>query len=144
MTAHQVMRAWPEHLLIELQQAQRNHGGLSVDLLEQVARSLDIASNDVFGVASFYSFLAIRPAGRHVIRICKSVPCYLKKSQTIIETVQKELGIKPGETTPDGRFSLEYINCIGLCDQAPAMMVNSDPHGDLNPGRITSILESYK
>ncbi len=68
----------------------------------------------------------------------------MKKSQPVIETVQKELGIKPGETTPDGRFSLEYANCIGLCDQAPAMMVNGDPHGDLNPGRIANILEKYK
>ncbi len=69
MMANQVTRVWPERLIIELQQAQRNHGWLSADLMEQLARSLDIAPNDVFGVASFYAFLASRPAGRHVIRI---------------------------------------------------------------------------
>jgi len=72
------------------------------------------------------------------------VPCYLKKNHAIIETVEREIGIKPGETSPDSRFSFELTNCIGLCDRAPAMLVNSDVHVDLTPSKILQILQSYK
>ena len=95
-------------------------------------------------MASFYSFLAVKPKGRNIIRICKSLPCLLKNAEVIIETIRKELGIRPGETTADGRFSFELTNCIGACDQAPAMMINSDVHGDLTSKKIVKILEGYK
>ena len=109
-----------------------------------LAESLDMPVSDVYGVASFYSFLSTQPLGRNVIKICKSLPCYLKHCQTIIESVAKELGIRPGETTPDGRFSFQLTNCIGLCDRAPAMMINDDAHVDLTPEKISKILKDYK
>ncbi len=114
------------------------------EVIAELAESLEIPVNDVYGVASFYSFLSIQPLGRNVIRICKSLPCYLKHCQTIIESVAKEIGIKPGETTPDGRFSFQLTNCIGACDKAPAMMINNDIHIDLTPGKISQILKGYK
>jgi NADH-quinone oxidoreductase subunit E len=132
------------NLLVALKEAQTRLGYLPQDLMAEIAESLDVPVNDVYAVASFYSFLAPRPLGRNVIRICKSLPCYLKSCQTIIETVEKEIGIKPGETTPDGRFSFELTNCIGLCDRAPAMLINNDAHVDLTPGKIAQILQSYK
>jgi NADH:ubiquinone oxidoreductase subunit E len=110
----------------------------------ELARSLDVPVNEVYGVASFYSFLNIKPLGRNIIRVCRSVPCYLKENHTIIETVEREIGIKPGETSPDSRFSFELANCIGLCDRAPAMLVNSDVHVDLTPSKLLQILQSYK
>ena len=112
--------------------------------MAELAESLEIPINEVYGVASFYSFLSTKPLGRNVIRICQSLPCYLKHCQTIIETVEKELGIRPGETTPDDRFSFQLTNCIGLCDQAPAMMINYDAHVDLTPEKIAQILQNYK
>ena len=133
-----------ENLLVALQQAQREFGYLSPALMAELARSLDVPVNEVYGVASFYSFLSIKPLGRNVIRICRSVPCYLKENQAIIETVEREIGIKPGETSPDSRFSFELANCIGLCDRAPAMLVNSDFHVDLTPSKILQVLQSYK
>jgi len=132
------------NLLVTLQQAQRESGYLSPALMVEIARSLHLPVNEVYGVASFYSFLNIKPPGRNVIRICRSVPCYLKENHVIVETVQKEIGIRPGETSPDGRFSFELTNCIGLCDRAPAMLVNSDFHVDLTPSRISRILKSYR
>ena len=134
----------PENLLVALKEAQTRFGYLPPEFMAELAESLDVPVNDVFGVASFYSFLSTRPLGRNVIRICRSLPCYLENCQTIIETVAKEIGIKPGETTPDGRFSFELTNCIGLCDRAPAMLINNDAHVDLTPSKISQILQNYK
>ncbi len=134
----------PENLLVALEEAQAKFGYLSPEFMVELADSLKVPVNDAYGVASFYSFIAIKPQGRNVIRICRSLPCYLQNCQTIINTVEKEIGIKPGEATPDGRFSFELTNCIGLCDRAPAMLVNDDAHVDLTPQKISQILRSYK
>jgi NADH-quinone oxidoreductase subunit E len=131
-------------LLVLLEREQSRSGCLSRETIAELAASLGLSIGEVYGVASFYSFLSVEPKGRNVIRVCKSLPCYLKNSQTIIESVRKAIGIKPGETTPDGRFSFELTNCIGACDRAPAMMINDDVHVDLTPGKIAKILEGYK
>jgi len=133
-----------EELLVRLKETQAKFGYVPEEAMAELAEYLDMPINEVYGVASFYSFLSTRPLGRNVIRICKSLPCYLKNCQMIIEAVERELGIKPGETTADGRFSFRLTNCIGLCDRAPAMMVNGDAHVDLTPEKIAKILQSYK
>ena len=134
----------PEDLLIRLKEGQEKSGYLSSELIEKLAESLNIPANDVYGVASFYSFLSTKPLGRNVIRICKSLPCYLKHNQAVIDSIEKEIGIKPGGTTPDGRFSFQLTNCIGLCDNAPAMLINHDAHVNLTPDKISDILKNYK
>jgi len=131
-------------LLVLLEAAQAKSAHISTETITELAESLDLSIGEVYGVASFYSFLHTKPKGRHVIRICKSLPCLLKNAQTIIDSVRQELGIKPGETTADGKFSFELTNCIGACDKAPAMMVNSDVHGNLTPKKIAKILKAYK
>jgi NADH-quinone oxidoreductase subunit E len=132
-----------ENILVALKQAQARQGYLTPDFLADLAASFKVPVNDVYGVASFYSFLSVRPRGRHVIRVCQSLPCYLQNSQLIIETLEKEIGIGPGQTTPDGRFSFELTDCIGLCDRPPAMLINDDPHVDLTPEKISRILRDY-
>ena len=131
-------------LLVLLAEAQNKFGYLSEELMVQLAKSLDISVSDVYGVATFYSFLSTKPLGRNVIRVCQSLPCFYNDSQMIIRTVEQEIGIKLGETTPDGRFSFELTNCIGACDNAPAMMINSDVHVDLTTEKISQILKAYK
>jgi len=133
-----------EDLVGVLKEAQNKFGYVPEEIMAELAESLHIPINEVYGVASFYSFLSIKPLGRNVIRVCKSLPCYLKNCQIIIEAVEKELGIKPGETTADGRFSFQLTNCIGLCDRAPAMMINNDAHVGLTPEKISQILKSYQ
>ena len=133
-----------EDLLILLAETQSKFGYLTGELLIEVAKSLGLSISEVYGVATFYSFLSTKPQGRNVIRICKSLPCILKNSQTIIESVVREIGIKPGESTPDGKFSFQLTNCIGACDEAPAMMVNNDVHVALTPNKISQILRSCK
>jgi NADH-quinone oxidoreductase E subunit len=131
-------------LLVLLERAQSRSGYLSQETVAELAESLGLSISEVYGVASFYSFLSIKPQGRNVIRICKSIPCYLKDAQTVIDGVRKAIGIRPGETTADGRFSFQLTNCIGACDRAPAMMVNNDVHVDLTPKKISQILKAYK
>jgi len=133
-----------EELVVQLKEAQNRLGYLSKEVMTELAESLGLSKSDVYGVATFYSFLSTKPQGRNVIRICKSLPCLLTKCQTIIESVEKEIGIKPGETTPDGRFSFQLTNCIGVCDKAPAMMINNDVHVNLTPKKISKILKAYK
>ena len=133
-----------EDLVGILKEAQSKFGYVTEEVMAELAESLHIPINEVYGVASFYSFLSIKPLGRNVIRVCQSLPCYLKNCQIIIEAIEKELGIKPGETTADGRFSFQLTNCIGLCDRAPAMMINNDAHVDLTPEKISQILKSYQ
>jgi len=131
-------------LLERLKQAQHRYGYLPEKTIARIARALDMPIGEVYGVATFYSFLATKPQGRNIIRVCKSLPCFLKNYQMIIDRIEGEMGIKPGETTPDGRFSFQLTNCIGACDKAPAMMINSDVHTDLTPGKIARILRAYK
>jgi NADH-quinone oxidoreductase subunit E len=133
-----------EELLEILKEVQDRFGCLSGELLVEIAKSLGLPVSEVYGVATFYSFLSTKPQGRNVIRICKSLPCILKNGQTIIESVAREIGIKPGETTLDGKFSFQLTNCIGACDKAPAMMINNDVYTDLTPSKISQILRSYK
>ena len=133
-----------ENLLVLLEETQSRLGYLPRELMTELAKSLGLSVSEVYGVATFYSFLSTKPLGRNVIMICKSLPCFLKNCQTIIKSVEKEIGIKPGETTPDGRFSFQLTNCIGACDKAPAMMINSDVHVDLTQKKISRILQAYK
>lgn len=130
-------------LLISLKRAQEDHGHLSREVLLEISRLLEVPVSAVFGVSSFYSFLSARPKGRNIIRVCGSVPCYLKNSQMVLASLADEMGIGPGESTADGRFSCELTNCIGACDAAPAMLVNDDVHGDLTAEKIAAILRSY-
>jgi NADH-quinone oxidoreductase subunit E len=135
---------WPEDLLIKLQELQGKFGYLSEEIMTELAESRNMPLNDIYGVASFYSFLSTKPPGRNVIRVCKCLPCYFKGGDSVMESLAKKLGIKAGETTPDGKFSLQLTNCIGLCDRAPAILINDDPHVDLTPAKIPQILKSYK
>jgi len=131
-------------LLPVLQEVQAEFGRVPPEAIDGIAEALRVFPSQVHGVLTFYSFLSIKPLGRNVIRICKSLPCFLKNCQIIIESVEREIGIKPGETTPDGKFSFELTNCIGACDKAPAMMINHDVYGDLTAGEISQILGEYK
>ena len=133
-----------ENLVVLLEEAQSKLGYLTGELLIEMAKSLGLSVSDVYGVATFYSFLSTKPLGKNVIRVCKSLPCFLKNCQTIIKSVEGEIGIRPGETTPDGKFSFQLTNCIGACDEAPAMMVNNDVHVNLTPSKISQILRSYE
>ncbi len=133
-----------ENLLEKLKEVQNEFGHVPREFMAQTARSLGLPIGEVYGVTTFYSFLSTRPLGKYVIRICKSIPCYLKNADMIINSVALETGILPGQTTADGKFSFELTNCIGACDLAPAMLVNHEVYGPLTPGKIAEILKACK
>ena len=133
-----------KEMLELLQEAQSKTGFLSQEAMAKVAKELSMSKSDVYGVATFYSFLSTKPLGRNVIRICQSLPCHYKGGQSVIDSISRELGIKPGETTADGKFSFTLTNCIGECDKAPAMLINNDVHGNLTAAKIAQILKGYK
>jgi NADH:ubiquinone oxidoreductase subunit E/NAD-dependent dihydropyrimidine dehydrogenase PreA subunit/ferredoxin len=132
------------NLLPLLKEAQETDRCVSREFMRDTSRSMHLSVSDIYGVSTFYSFLSTRPGGKNIIRVCRSLPCYVRNSRAILNCIEGVLGIKPGETTPDGLFSLELANCIGACDQAPAMLVNADVHGRLTPEKIERILNSYK
>jgi NADH:ubiquinone oxidoreductase subunit E len=131
-------------LVTILKEVQDKCAYLSQDAMISIANSLDVSAGEVYEVATFYSFLSPEPLGENTIRICKSTPCFLKNCETIVKTVEKELGISIGETTGNGKFSLQLTNCIGACDIAPAMMINKRIYGNLTPDKIAKILGEYK
>jgi NADH:ubiquinone oxidoreductase subunit E/NAD-dependent dihydropyrimidine dehydrogenase PreA subunit/ferredoxin len=130
-------------LLPRLLKAQQKERCLSDQTIQQIAKESAIPVTDVYGVATFYAFLSREALGRNVIRVCKNISCHLHDSEMVIQSVREAIGIGPFETTADKRYSMEITNCIGACDMAPAMMVNDDVHGDLNPDKIRSILQAY-
>ena len=130
-------------LLNMIKEEQAKNGSVSDGAMAGIAQTLQLPIGDVYGVTTFYSFLSTKPMGRHVIRICKSVPCFLQDGAMVAAAIEKELGISPGETTSGGRFSFELTNCIGACDQAPAMLVDDEVYGDLTPEKIGEILNSF-
>jgi NADH:ubiquinone oxidoreductase subunit E len=126
-----------------IKKAQDKSRYVSPKFMVDAADSLDLSVSEVYGVSTFYSYLSTKQLGKNVIRVCRSVPCSLQGSQLILQSIEEELGIKPGEVTRDKKFSLELANCIGACDQAPAMLVNQDVHGNLTPTKISRILKQY-
>ena len=116
---------------------------LSKQDMVDVARELDISAADVFGTATFYSFLDTEVRGRCVIRICKTISCAMKGKNDVLTTIEEILKIKVGETSPDRKFSLLESNCIGWCHKAPAMLINDTPYTELTPEKVTEILREY-
>ena len=123
---------------------QRHRGWVSDESVRDIAGHLGMSPTDVDSVASFYNLIFRKPVGRHVIMICDSVSCWITGYDRMRQHLQEQLGIGLGETTPDKRFTLLPIVCLGCCDHAPAMMVDSDLHGDMDTGKIDKTLEKYK
>ncbi len=121
---------------------QNELGYLPDEALHYVARKLDLTFLDVATTVSFYTMFHRRPIGRYHIQICRNVSCYLCGSEGIREHLERRLGIRCGETTPDGRFTLSEVECIGACSWAPAMQINFTFYHELTPERVDEILDS--
>lgn len=132
-----------ENLIPILQDLVIDHQWITDETMINVARELDISSAEVYGTASFYSFLDTVERGRFVIRVCKTISCSMKGKNEILRTISDTLKIKVGETTTDKRFSLLEANCIGWCHKAPAMLINDTPYTELTPMKVTEILQEY-
>jgi NADH-quinone oxidoreductase subunit E len=127
-----------------LKVVQKRFGYVSDPHLAEVAALLEMTPAELDGVATFYNLIFRRPVGRHVILLCDSVACWVMGERAARAQIRERLGINPGETTADGRFTLLPIVCLGHCDHAPAMMVDEDQHGDLDAERLDAILDRYR
>ncbi len=122
---------------------QRHRGWVNDDMLRSVAAFLEMSPDELDNVATFYNLIFRKSVGRHVILICDSVSCWILGYDRLREHLTERLGIRLGETTADGRFTLLPIVCLGHCDHAPALMIDDDLHGDLTPERLDEILKQY-
>ena len=132
-----------ESLMPILQGIVDKHNYLTDEAMVEVARELDISAAEVYGTASFYTFLDTKVRGRYVIRICKTITCSMKGKGEIIQTLEDMLKIKVGETTSDRQFSLIETNCIGWCHKAPAILINEMPYTELTPEKTVEIIKGY-
>lgn len=133
-----------EALLPILQEIQMKHGYISEFAQQEIANFLDIHPVEVYGVVTFYAFLSRKPQGRYIVKLCQTIACDLAGKKAIARAIERELNIKFGETTPDMKFTLEYINCMGMCDQGPALLINDDVYTHLTPHKTIEIIKSYK
>lgn len=123
---------------------QKHRVWVSDGAIHAIADILGIPASDVEGVATFYSQIFRQPVGRHVIRYCDSVVCYINGFQGVQAALERKLKLKPGQTTFDGRFTLLPTCCLGNCDKGPSMMIDEDTHSDVKPDDIDSLLEPYQ
>jgi len=119
-------------------------GYVSAEIIEEVARRLGVPTIEVDEVITYYSMLRRQPAGKYHLQVCTNVSCMLCEGQEILEHCQKKLGIGHKQTTPDGMFSLEEVECLGACCGAPAMQVNYDYYENLTPEKVDALLEKLK
>jgi NADH-quinone oxidoreductase subunit E len=122
---------------------QRHRGWVSDEALIAVADFLEMTPAELDGVATFYNLIFRKPVGKHIILVCDSVSCWIMGYERILQHLQDRLGIVLGETTTDGVFTLLPIVCLGACDQAPAMMIDDELYGNLDPAKIDEILTKY-
>jgi NADH:ubiquinone oxidoreductase subunit E len=137
-------REKPGSLIIVLQQVQDVCGYLPETVQRYVAKALKLSPSEVFGVSTFYSFFSLVPRGKHVIRVCQGTACYVKGSQEIIDKLKDELGVDLGEVTPDRKYSVEAVRCLGACGQAPVMVVGKDTFGDVGTTTVMDIIKKYE
>jgi NADH-quinone oxidoreductase subunit E len=132
-----------DSLMPILQGIVEKHRYLTDEVMVEVAQELDISAADVYGTASFYTFLDTCVRGKYVIRVCKTITCSMKGKIDIIQTIEDMLKIKVGETTSDRLFSLIETNCIGWCHKAPAILINEIPYTELSPEKVVEIIKGY-
>lgn len=132
-----------DSLLPILQGIVEKHSYLTDEAMVEVAKELDISAADVYGTASFYTFLDTCVRGKYVIRVCKTITCSMKGKGDIIHTIEDMLKIKVGETTSDRLFSLLETNCIGWCHKSPAILINDIPYTELTPEKVVEIIKGY-
>ncbi len=129
-------------LLPALMEAQEISGWLSPETVARIAEGLNVPLSEAYGVADFYADLHLHPVGKQVVRVCDDVPCYLAGSESVCARVEKHLHLSPGETSPDGAFTLEIVSCLGHCDHGPVVMVGGQVHENVTPDQIPDLLKT--
>ena len=131
-------------LIKVLQQTQGLIGYLPAPVLKTISRDLKIPLSEVYGIVSFYHFFTLVPRGKYVIQVCLGTSCYVKGGERLLAALKKEYGLEPEGITPDRRFSLETVRCLGCCGLSPVLAIGKDVHRKVKPGEVKDILSSYR
>jgi len=131
-------------LLPALYLAQREFGWISDEVIEYLARFMDLPRARIYGVASFYSMFNRKPVGKYLVQVCQNISCAMLGAEGLFDYLSQKLGIKEGETTPDGKFTLVKVECLGACGEAPMMQINDRYYGNLTKDKVDQILAELK
>ncbi|HEX3011349.1 MAG TPA: NAD(P)H-dependent oxidoreductase subunit E [Syntrophomonadaceae bacterium] len=123
---------------------QKEYNYIPSEALREAARAFGLSEAQAYGVATFYSYLSVEKRGKYIIRMCESAPCHVAGADAVIKAIEEYLGIKAGETSADGKFTLELTECVGQCQATPVITINSEPVFDVNPKSIPAILADLK
>lgn len=137
-------RGTPGDLIPILQSLQQKQGYISQEAVREISRFLKVTENHIFGVASFYSQFRFTPPGRHSIKVCLGTACHVRGGQILLQTLERELGVTTGQTTPDRRFDLQRVACLGCCALAPVVAVDNDIYSRVTVVRLTKMLSEYE
>ena len=133
----------PGEVINVLHKVQGEFGYLPAEVQELVAKELDIPVSRVYGIVSFYSFFTMTPKGEHPISVCLGTACYVRGAEKVLDELKRQLGINVGEVTPDGKFSLTCLRCVGACGLAPVIEVGEKVYGRMTPDRVKDVLAEY-
>jgi NADH:ubiquinone oxidoreductase subunit E len=136
-------RSKPGSLIPVLEGVQETLGYLPKSIQRKIALGLGVPFSEVYGVVTFYSFFTMVPRGRHTVKCCLGTACYVRGSKKILEKLSGTLGVEPGNTTPDRRFSLETVRCLGACGLAPVITADDDTFRHVKPAKVAELLENY-
>ena len=131
-------------LMMILSDVQKEYGYIPLEVQDLVSERTGISVAEIYGVVTFYSFFSLNPKGKYVIGCCLGTACYVKGAQQVIDKFSEILGIKPGETTKDGLFTLDALRCIGACGIAPAVSINGKVYPKLSVNAVPAVIEEYK
>lgn len=126
-----------------LHDIQTQIGYLPREVLEETGHGLDVPLSRVYSVATFFKAFSLEPRGRHLINVCMGTACHVRGAVKVMEKIEQKLGIKTGETTPDLKFTLETVRCVGACALGPIVVIGEDYHGEMTPDAVSSMLEDY-
>lgn len=131
------------HTLSIMQDIQKEWGFIPREALNTISEYLNVPISKLYSMATFYKALSLKPKGRNIIKVCDGTACHIKSSSVLISEIQRLLNISPGETTEDGAFSLETVNCLGSCAIAPVIVINETYYGKVTPSKLKEILDEY-
>jgi len=134
-------RSRPNELIEVLQDVQDNYGYISREAMEEVSRGLGVPIIEVYRVASFYKAFRLKPAGKNVITMCMGTACHVRGARLLLDQAVGQLGVEPGDVTPDGLFSIEHVNCLGACALGPIVTENGTSHHHMTPGKLRRLID---
>ena len=134
----------PSPLMIVLSAIQKKYGYIPLEVQEVVSQEMGIPVAEIYGVVTFYGFFSLNPKGKYVIGICLGTACYVKQSQLVLDKFSSLLGIKPGETTEDGLFTIDAVRCLGACALSPAISINGNVYPKVKPSGVAKIIDDYR